>query len=276
LNVRSRMLSEKARENIRQEKIAKGEIVDEDEYAAANEAEYVKGAEAVEAVEKAMEEMADQDRANARERAARAALARFGGEPTAVNTVTGREESTTPGEDSWALVTPTDEDEDELAECIREGFASAPTPLEPSESDIKKWISVLMKVCSVHNWRELANIADGAALSSSFGGTDRPTEVDIDGWIESARTRSVEEIMLEIVDGNEEAYVALRDAARAGTPKDLCAWRAMADMLLEEVSGFDGADVKEVGVSDVQRWCNRAGVAMQAAEWLIWYATPIA
>jgi hypothetical protein len=268
------MLSEKARENIRQEKIAKGVIVDEDEYAAANGAEYAKGAEAVEAVEKAMEEMADHDRANARERAARAALARFGGEPTAAST--GNEESTTPGEDSWAFVTPVDEDEDELAECIREGLASAPTPFEPSESGIKKWVSVLTKVCSVHNWRELANIADGAAIAPSFGGTDRPTEVDIDGWIELARTRSVEEIMLEIVDGNEEAYVALRDAARAGTPKDLYAWRAMADMLLEEVSGFDAADVKEVTVSDVQRWCNRAGVAMQAAEWLIWYATPIA
>ena len=87
--------------------------------------------EAIEAVEKAMEDMAEHDRSNARERAARAALARFDGDsPSKVSAnvaaptdKTGLSGSIQP--EIWKLVTPTDEDEDELAECIREGFASS-------------------------------------------------------------------------------------------------------------------------------------------------------
>ena len=81
---------------------------------------------------------------------------------------------------------------------------------------------------------------------------------------------------MEIVDGNEEAYVALRDAARAGTPKDLFAWRAMTDMLLEEIQGCEEADVSGVTEADLKRWCTRAGIALSEADWLIWYATPSA
>jgi hypothetical protein len=181
----------------------------------------------------------------------------------------------------WTLVTPSDEDEDELAECIRDGFAASESgPYEATESDIKAWTAALMNQCSVHNWRELANIPDGPSIASSIRGAtpdrDRPTASDIDGWIESARGRSVEEIALEIVDGNEEAYVALRDAASAGTPKDLFAWRAMTGMLLEEMQGFEGTNVEDVTEADLKRWCTRAGIALNQADWLIWYATPSA
>ena len=285
LNGRSRMLSEKARENLHQDKVARGEIAAEKEGEEEEGGAGDGGIEAIEAVEKAMEDMAEHDRSNARERAARAALARFDGKSPA-NASATEAAAATIGSDSgqnerWTLVTPSDEDEDELAECIRDGFAASESgPYEATESDIKAWTAVLMNQCSVHNWRELANIPDGSSIASSIRGAtpdkDRPTASDIDGWIESARGRSVEEIALEIVDSNEEAYVALRDAASAGTPKDLFAWRAMTGMLLEEVQGFEGTNAEDVTEADLKRWCTRAGIALNQADWLIWYATPSA
>jgi len=278
LDGRSRMLSEKARENLRQDKVARGEITEKEDGGIGDEV----GIEAIEAVEKAMEEMAEHDRSNARERAARAALARFDGKLPSQDSVAqaaARDTEMLGQNETWKLVTPPDEDEDELAECIREGFASSESgPYEPTESDIKTWTVALMKQCSVHNWRELANVSEGSSIASSIGvattDKDRPTASDIDGWIEAARGRSVEEIAMEIVDGNEEAYVALRDAARAGTPKDLFAWRAMTDMLLEEIQGYEGANVSDVTLADLKRWCTRAGIALNDADWLIWYCTP--
>ena len=285
LDGRSRMLSEKARENLRQEKVARGEIDDEEDAGAGvNDGG---GIEAIEAVEKAMEDMAEHDRSNARERSARAALARFDGEsPSKVsaNVAAPTDKARLSGSvqpETWKLVTPTDKDEDELAECIREGFASSEGgAYEATDSDIKAWTVALMNQCSVHNWRELANVSEGSSIASlmSVATPDqgRPTSSDIDGWIEAARGRSVEEIAMEIVDGNEEAYVALRDVARAATPKDLFAWRAMTDMLLEEIQGYEGADVSGVTEADLKRWCTRAGIALNEADWLIWYATPSA
>jgi len=42
--------------------------------------------------------------------------------------------------------------------------------------------------------------------------------------------------MLDILDGNEDLFVLLRDEGpRAGTPKDLCLWSSIPSMLLDEV-----------------------------------------
>lgn len=259
LDSRSRLMSEKARENYRQEQVSSGAIP-----ADGDREGYAKGVDAVEAVEKAMEEVVEHDRANARERAVRAALERAGGDKLVP---AGAAKAQT--EEEWALVTPTEVDQEELEECI--GVSVGQENL---------LACLLIEQCGIRNWRELANVPDAVTIVSALEGrgskVENLTESDVEAWIEAARVRSLEEIMLEIVDGNEEAFVALRDGARAGTPRDVVAWRAMPDLLLEEVQGFADADTKSLTLDNVRGWCSRAALALGVAEWLEWYATPIA
>jgi hypothetical protein len=91
LRRRKQTLSEKAMENLRQATAG-----------AEQEADFEAAAEAVQAVENAMEQLHQYDQSQRRSRAADAALAR-------------QTQHKVP--DEWRLVTPTEEDEDELYEC---------------------------------------------------------------------------------------------------------------------------------------------------------------
>jgi hypothetical protein len=242
LRRRAQQLSEKALENLRQQQQqqqAQGEEVEDGEHAL----------EAIAAVEHAMEHLHEHTAAERKARLARAAMSRLN---TMQETALGEE-----GE--WKLITPDEPDADELRECI---LAS-----ENPTRDIPTLITKLMGDCKIHNWRELANVPDVACLAKMVG---EPIE-SVQSWIEYAQGRSVEEIIVEICDGNVRAVELLTDQARSGTPKDLAAWRSIPSMLHQFLDGHEDAPNKD----DLQTWSQRAYKLLNHCEWLNWYATPV-
>ncbi len=242
LYCRSRQLSEKAKDNLRQEMAEKKEEGTKEDREA--------GIKAVQAVEKAMESMYDETVVSARERAAQAALRRFG--------------NNTEKLDDWAIVTPTEIDEDELRECITECDDSL------SEEVVLKCIEILVKNLTISNWRVLANAAPGNVHGSLIeSGLDIPLD-SIEAWISSAQTRSIDEIMLEILDGNQDLYAILRDELSSGTPKDLGLWAAVPELVAEEAETRLNASEDEV-----KKYCERAKQTCDKFEWVQLYSTPI-
>ena len=74
--------------------------------------EYERGREVAEAVTEAMEKMYEHDTKASRDRAAKAAMARMA----------RLSESEVKEDSNWCLETPSEEDEDELLECVQTGF----------------------------------------------------------------------------------------------------------------------------------------------------------
>ena len=280
LGGRTRILSQKARENQRQERVEKGEI--QDESTSDSKGDYDAAVGVVGAVEEAMQKMHENDHETAREKASRAAAARLQGVSGARKSESVKKEELSQDE-VWRIVTPNEVDEDELRECIQEGLSSnAGLSVKVSDDTVQKWISTLIEHCSVRNWRELANAEAKAVRTVVLNDTANinshvVTEEIIDAWIDAAQSRTVEEIVIEIVGGDEDALVALREEASAGTPKDLACWAAVPGMLLEatpSLSGKKGED-KEITVQDISRWCMRSKAAIDQLDWLEWYATPV-
>jgi len=197
LRRRKQALSEKAKENLRQERVAN---VQDDE------ANMELAAEAVHAVENAMDQVHQFDQARRRGRAAEAALARQG--------------------DTWRLRTPSEQDEDELQQCCGGDATYVPTLLE----------------AGIHNWRELAN-ANADDLACRMGTVDAST---LEQWIDYAQQESVEEIVVEVCDNRVDVVQILREEARSGTPKDLANWRHMPDLLLDSAHSLEGVTVEDV------------------------------
>ena len=235
-------MSEKARENLRQEKESKGkgEGMDMD-----------RGQEAIAAVEHAMEHLHEHDRAERSSRAAAAAMARL----------QQQQYEEQQGTTEWALITPDEPDRDELRECIQE---APPGDLTLIPSIITK----LLETCHVHNWRELANISDTTVLTNAL---DDVTADQVTKWIDRAQGESVDEIMVEICDGNIDHVQALTEKARTGTPKDLAAWRLIPETLQESLTG----DSVKPTNAQLATWTKRAHTLLQKYEWLNWYATPV-
>ena len=247
LTGRSRQMSEKARENARQERVRKGLEKDN------QEVDELAALKAVQQVEEAMEKMHAYNIDDRRNRAARAALKRF---------------ETKLDSNEWKLVTPTDEDLDELRECILDG------PIERDQEFSTLMARTMLGQHHIHNWRELANenasqlhcklhpancCCSGSCLS----------EAEVESWIDQAQERSVDEIMLEIVDGRHDVLERLISHACTGTPKDLYNWRAIPHMLSQKLA------MDDVGQLELQTWCARAGIALSTCEWLEWFATPV-
>jgi hypothetical protein len=129
-----------------------------------------------------------------------------------------------------------------------------------------------MKQCGIHNWRELANVSDATVVADKL----QVPETSINAWIDYARGESVGEIMVEICDGNVEAVELLTSQARSGTPKDLAAWRSIADVLLEQLRSAENGDNQEwMELGTVKKWCDRSHQLLGEIEWLNWYATPV-
>jgi hypothetical protein len=258
LRRRKEQLSSKAQENLRQveEASATKSGVKANDYEAA--------AAAIASVEQAMGELTAHDRSQRQARVRAAALRRLQG-----NAVVD-------SENLWQIVTPDEMDEDELTECVKSTGSGA----IPEGTSVEILVQALMQKCQIPNWRVLAN-ADAAALATKV---QLPVDT-VTAWIERAQQESVDEIIVEICQGNVDAVELLREAARSGTPKDLAAWRWIVDTLHEELVSYQEQqqhqDLKEETIAlpdaeTLQLWCDRAQHALVQIEWLNWYATPIA
>ena len=247
LRRRKQTLSEKALENLRQEAAAgSSSSCQDDEH---NHEDLEAAAEAVYAVEHAMEQLHTYDETRRRNRAADAALARFGQQQQPLHF--GNDNA------AWRLETPSELDEDELKECTG-GNAD--------------YASKLVHM-GIHNWRQLAN-AESTQIAQELQlviGEDSSTVVE--AWIDRAQEESVEEIIVEICNGRVDVVEVLRAEANTGTPKDLANWRSMPNMLFECASS--SLTSLGVTVNDLTIWCQRAQNVMQDYEWLSWYATPV-
>ena len=235
---RAPQLSEKALENLRQEQEKSGkddEILNEEQ-----------AAEAVAAVEHAMEHLHDYETQERQSTLARAAMERLHHPPPTV------------GEQEWKLVTPSEPDEDELLQIM--DVAPAPANLNPNEMVLQ-----LFRL-GIHNWRELANRKDAANLASKL----QVPEEHVQQWIDRAQDESLPEIMVEICNDTPDHVDLLIEQARTGTPKDLANWRCIPDMLWKQVGSPPTFTVAQLAI-----WCDRAHALLQEWEWLNWYATPV-
>jgi nucleotide-binding universal stress UspA family protein len=259
LRRRAAQLSEKALENKRQE--------EEKERQRSNGGDAVvvnmeQAAEAVAAVEHAMEHLHEYQTEARKARAAQAAMARLQRQQNQGNGAALT---------SWTLVTPSEPDRDELRECIESSLPAGTTP-----TIISKWITQLMKDSHIHNWRELANVAGATEMSEIATKLGNVESKHVEAWIDFAQSKSVEEIIVEICDGNVRAVELLTERARSGTPKDLAGWRAIPDVLLQQL--YDNGEAKTedeewINLETLAEWCHRSHALLQRVEWLNWYAS---
>mmetsp|Transcript_27499 Transcript_27499/g.49741 ORF Transcript_27499/g.49741 Transcript_27499/m.49741 type:complete len:322 (+) Transcript_27499:178-1143(+) len=243
LHKRKRVLSEKAMENKRQQQ----QHNDDDNEEAAQEA--------VRAVESAMEQQLENYHANQeerRERAARAALSRH----------EANETTTTVQKQEWKLVTPTERDDEELQECI----ATTTTTNGNHHQDVSTILAALHSL-DIYNWRQLAN-----ARAETIRQATNVSQNVVERWMDYAQVQSLEEMIVEICNGNVNAVQVLRDEARTGTIQDLSLWKNMPDLLC---SSAPSLALMGVGVEEVRTWCRRAQNVMEKWEWVQWYATPV-
>lgn len=294
LRRRREQLSEKALENLRQQQhqqaqAERGGMAVGDDWEAA--------ARAIESVEHAMEELHTYQKSQQQSQLARAALQRM--ERQQQNQNKKEEDSNT-----WMIVTPTEFDEDELRDCILAGQSETDNkhrdfciiglgsdeaaPVKVPINDVIQWLA---HDCEIRNWRELANadleqmtedlLQKFSMLAPNQTSNDMKRVLSlVDSWIDFAQTESLGEIMVEICRGNVDAVDLLTRAANSGTPKDLAAWKSIAEILHDVLEEFaakhNDNDLKVVpSVDEIKSWCDRSQQAMDQFEWLHWFATPI-
>lgn len=273
---RMRVLSEKARENLKQQ--AAETAPTDTQTLSSNHAEDEK----VKAVEELAESVYntavakenEDSKLNDREMRVKAAMARFQNANTAVSSsLQPPDQKNDTSTDDWTLITPIEDDIDELIECIMEG--SSTTEGDTTTLAIAQSLAgVLLK--TVRNWRELAN-SNADYLYSLFADdtiSPRPSHDNIEQWITSARVRSMDEIMLDILDGDQDALELLRGKAHSGTPRELLFWKSAPGMLLNTISNSsEESSATKWTKSDVRRWIARGKTAMGVCTWLEMYTT---
>eukprot|EP00956_Cyclotella_meneghiniana_P001552 scaffold1758_cov40-Cyclotella_meneghiniana.AAC.1 len=240
---RKRALSEKAKENRRQEKRAAQSS------AAHNGQDEVM---ALEEIEDTIMNGLDEQNGDDLRRKRLEALSRLDHENSAAS-------------DEWQLITPSEDDKDELVECIR---AKNDDVNEEAANNYASLIMSPEQPCC-RNWRELAN-ANLDALTAKF--TISATRLDpeiILSWIDAAQERSLEEIMLEILDSDQDAFELLSEKANSANPWDLWQWSSYPQLLL------DSFESTVYSVDDVTRWISRAHIALQTCAWLENYSTSV-
>jgi len=255
LRRRKTTMSAKAQENLRQQELQENDNVD-GHYGDNETAE-----DAIQDVENSMENLHQYDRQQRASRMANAVLARH---------LQQQQKGGDSGDAAWKVVTPTEVDVDELKECI-----SVDTTLK-SACDIARLAKGLVEWASVRNWREMANKQPAqlhaCVIKHEVG--KKITQQQVENWIGHAREEAIEEIIVEICNGNTTHVELLRDQGCAGTPKDLAAWKVMPDLLLEELGG-DASSKASLSFEDITQYCNRSCRALEQLEWLAWYATPV-
>ena len=162
-------------------------------------------------------------------------------------------------DDDWTLVTPIEDDIDELIECIMEGSGEG----YDDDDTAKAWATILMN--SVQNWRVLAN-SDSEDIKSILTKKDCPTTTVeiIQGWIDAAQGRALEEIMLEILDGDQDALDVLREA-EADNPMDLASFGHEPTLLIQHAKFYHKVKWE---LSKVTKWIVWAEIALDNCEWL--------
>ena len=266
LSTRTKTLSEKAKENLRQERVRNGDIPDKNDFKASKA-----GFSAIESVEEAMIETYERQHNSANE--AKKQLSRNRLADAALLRVSMRKESDSYDDEigkNWVFSTPSEFDVDELKECIQANKLSA-------KIDITKIIQKLVDL-RIRNWRELAN-ADSELLAKAISTESiLPNSMLflIEEWIEQAQIRSLDEIMMEIVDLNEDIVIALREI-KVGTPKDLSLWESIPSQLMENIIETKLLNDTHVNIVDAKRWCSRAKILMQMdrLQWLEWFASDV-
>lgn len=238
LRRRAQQLSGKAMENLRQEEEAKGTNDDDRE-----------AAQAIAAVENAMENLEGYTAAERQARQAQAALNRL-----QASKIRNEGDDEVP----WKIETPSESDRDELRECM-DGTTTG--------DQITRLINRLMRECQIHNWRELANVDDVPALAEKL----QVPASQVQTWVDRAQDHSVDEIIVAVCDNNVRAVELLIEIARSGTPKDLAAWRNIPQLLYQRMAGREDAP----SIEDLRTWSQRAYQLLQEFEWLNWYATPV-
>jgi hypothetical protein len=311
---RMRALSEKARENLNQRTAGASSTRSTSNNSRRDDDDAEARVRAVEdlaesALIAAMADENDGVELTERERRAKAAMARFENVNDAKTISLQKNPVKSPPEDGWTLLTPHEDDIDELLECIMEGSFTSGEGRESSsiagggnsydEATARSWAVILLDN-AVRNWREMANISDPERILSLLPSSDEersppsrrrlPSCDVIGGWIDASRTRSLEEIMLDILDGDQDALESLRENARSCTPRDLTFWKSAPGMLLDAVMTpppprrppDGGASVlpsitpderRRWEKADAMRWIRRAGIAMGACPWLGEYTT---
>ncbi|EED95543.1 predicted protein [Thalassiosira pseudonana CCMP1335] len=273
---RKRNLSEKAKENLKQ---AKGYTASEVEDAKVSSQDREAGVKALEEMEESIMNSLGGGRSEAdeRERRAMAALARFGS--AGAHAATGKNKTDDTADDNataqWKLVTPDEEDVDELLECILEpGEEDEATNL--SEDAAKRYATLLMSESSeprIRNYRELANVTSEDVMTKLVpsGGqqsnANLPTFDTLQQWIDAAQRRSLDEIMLEILDGDQDALELLIEKASTSSPRDVVNWEASPGLLSEAVGSSKYEE------EDAMRWIRRSCIALQEFTWLEEYST---
>ena len=255
---RSKSLSEKALENKRQE-MGVGAEVNGD------------GLEAIEGIEEAMAKAVDGEGAGGgvmvsieemRKKAGEAALLRLTGNENGNGNGNGQGNKMAEGGSiSWKVTTPDEEDGDELLECVGAG--------NPDELLAK------FKTVQIRNLRELAN-ASPTTVASALNIDDEGAR----SVVVAAQEMALDELMLEILDGDNDALDTLR-LVRSGTVQDLCSWAGVEFLLVGEVNKLEdrGEAITGFGLveADVIRWCSRAKMCVNAEElsWLEMWVTPV-
>lgn len=212
---------------------------------------------------------------NERERRANAALARLG-KAEAAELLPESRPANCGIVDEWMFVTPIEDDIEELIECIMEARScKSEDQTDYDEEAAKDWACALLG--SVRNWRELANCNSEYILSKLKQGahTDAvvPTSDTVQKWIDYAQAQSLEEIMLEIVDCDQDALDLLHDKAKSSCPRDLTNWQYAPGLLINVmVSGTEGP-CKKWGTADAMRWTMRAKIALSVCTWLELFTT---
>ena len=248
-------LSEKAQENLRQQQQPK----EEDTNIQATK-------DAIQQVEHAMmTSLSSTPTTNLGQRSAQAAIQRL--------------QQQKQKQQEWSIETPNDVDEDELQQCIKEANNDQKT-----DKEIISIVSILMNQCQIHNWRELANVDTSStnnAVLKKFLSNNTVTKINeerLESWIHVAQQYSLEEIMLEILDGNEDVFHLLCTHANAGTPKDLSLWESMPSLLYDTLLGkhcLKKETEKIITTTQLQTWCTRARIALTTYPWLQDFITPI-
>ncbi|KAL7488265.1 hypothetical protein ACHAW6_013837 [Cyclotella cf. meneghiniana] len=256
---RKRVLSEKAKENLRQEKRSASKT------STANN-DLDAGVRALEEINDVVLSRMNEHRGDR-------------GQKQSVNTTTNRAGgSHDTMSDDWTLVTQDEDDEEELIECILESRNNVDSLSHRcSEEMARTYSSIMMSKSEQPCCRNLRELADTnpEALNSKLTKQCKqlkkqpPSLNTINDWIDKAQQQSLEEIMLEILDGDEEVLELLREKAHSSSPRDLMHWQSFPKMLLETMECWHYSE------QDVLRWISRARVALRLCSWLELFTTPV-
>jgi hypothetical protein len=206
---------------------------------------------------------------------------------------------------SWVIVTTTETDEDELAECVTSGGGGdggddnkeidhdindndfdpniTTITVAKEEEETQRVVQLLLRQ-HIHNWRELANwdatelwtaLSSSSSTSSSLL-TTMPYSVEtVQQWIDHAQLQTIDEIMVEVCEGDVDAVEALRETARIETPRDLTLWSSIVSALHETLLLQQQSPPQSYEIVQLARWCGRAQAALDQLPWLQDYITPV-